>query len=471
MWNLKRQWKKKFICFVLIFVFCFSQDIIVSKAGSFQIGDYVIVDGFTPPNNETIVHHQNNSSSPYTKIANAVTELWVGEHHRFTVVENRRKSVKIRWYSSNPEVASIDKITGELTAHSAGTVTITMQDSANKTKHKCEITVRQLPVLPEMPKEWYTVEDILNEYTEEKLGIGLVLKKEYLYLYEQCSMIKIPEEVEGEHVVCIRLEDDYATFDVSYLGFNKLEWMQCSQEVAYQLRSSKKVRTLCSDGLEWLIFCTNGMPIPESVHLIWSEDSLESIQDTIRIPAGVKLIFNDRMYHDVHGVYRGDNVQFAVDGNNTNYYSIFGVLFTYPYYELGQEDRDWLSVTDGVGMEANKNILLVYPAEKTGSVYRVPDGIERIGDRAFDDVKYLKKIILPDSVKEIGNYAFCDIKHKIEIVIPASVTLNKHQTPFHNYNDFLDSDEEGFVYITIITPKGSDAEAYAIEHGIAYRNE
>ena len=145
--------------------------------------------------------------------------------------------------------------------------------------------------------------------------------------------------------------------------------------------------------------------------------------------------------------------------------------FTYPYYELGQEDQDWVFVTDGVGMDANKNILLAYPAEKTGSVYRVPDGIERIGDRAFDDTKYLKKIILPDSVTEIGDYAFCDIKHKIEIVIPASVKLNQYHKSFHNYNDFLDSDEEGFVYITIITPKGSDAEAYAIEHGIAYRNE
>ena len=125
------------------------------------------------------------------------------------------------------------------------------------------------------------------------------------------------------------------------------------------------------------------MPIPESVYLIYSETALQSIQDTIRIPASVKLIFNDGMYHDVCGVYRGDNVQFAVDGNNTNYYSIFGVLFTYPYYELGQEDRYRVSVVQGLGMEANKNILLVYPAEKTGSVYRVPDGIERIGARAF----------------------------------------------------------------------------------------
>ena len=213
------------------------------------------------------------------------------------------------------------------------------------------------------------------------------------------------------------------------------------------------------------------MPIPESVRLIYSETALESIQDTIRIPASVKLISNDSTGHDRYGVYRGDNVQFAVDGNNTNYYSIFGILFTYPYYELGQKDRDWVSVTDGIGMDANKNILLAYPAEKTGSVYRVPDGIEQIGDRAFDDAKYLKKIILPDSVTEIGYYAFCDIKHKIEIVIPASVKLNQYHKPFHNYNDFLDSDEEGFVYITIITPKGSDAEAYAIEHGIAYRNE
>lgn len=126
---------KRILCLFLSFtIFCF-QSMVVVSAEEFRLDeDSVLIDGFNPPENATIIHYLNSSAKPYTKIANRVDELWVGDHHRFTVALNRRVNAEISWFSSNPEVASIDKRTGELTALSAGTTVITMKDSVNNIK-------------------------------------------------------------------------------------------------------------------------------------------------------------------------------------------------------------------------------------------------------------------------------------------------------------------------------------------------
>lgn len=473
MQKLMKKLKRTLLCLGLASILCFSQGAAAADAASYEVDGCIIEDGFVPPEHETIVHHQNNSSKPYTKIANAAAKLWVGEHHRFTVVENRRKDVKIRWYSSNPEVASIDKVTGELTAYSAGTTIITMRDSVNKASQKCELTVMPTPVLPEMPAEWYTVEDYILDLKKE--GIQLVLKPEYRYLYEQCSMLKIPEQINGKRVVQLRMDGFPGYSRFPDWGFTQLKIVQCTQDVAYQANGQAGI--VCPADLKLLNFCVKGMPIPESVDLIVSDEALYSEQGMIRIPAGVKLICHNDIFSDGWGVYRGKPVFFAVDGNNTNFYSIFGILFAYPYHEVKEDKRTTkIKTASCFVMESERNALLAYPAERNGSVYRVPDGIERIEAFAFSGAKYLKKIVLPDSVTEIGIYAFSDMENKVEITIPASVTIfeqggyYEEDGPFHS-SSRLSEDRTAQENITIITPKGSAAEAYAIEHGIKYQNE
>ena len=168
-----------------------------------------IVDGFTPPENETIIHHVTTGAKAYTKIANKVETLYLGEHHRFTVVANKRENVKITWTSSNPEIVNVYNLTGEVTALSIGTATITMRDSENKTKQTCKLTVKAKPVLPEVPRAWYDVEDTSKWMCEEGkyqrvVGVNLVFKPEYEELYEQCTMLQIPEYVDGKRVLGLK---------------------------------------------------------------------------------------------------------------------------------------------------------------------------------------------------------------------------------------------------------------------------
>ena len=54
-------------------------------------------------------------------------------------------------------------------------------------------------------------------------------------------------------------------------------------------------------------------------------------------------------------------------------------------------------------------------------VLRIPQGVKRIGDRAFKDSERVEEVIIPDTVTEIGKEAFknCSLR---SIYIPDSVT-------------------------------------------------
>lgn len=477
--------KKQIFCIVVALLLCFLQNAVPAMAGVYVVDESCTVqDGFEPPENETIVHYLNTGAKAYTKIANAVDELWVGEHHRFNVAANRRTKVTIHWYSSDKKVAEIDKVTGELTALSAGTTTITMWDTANKTKHRYELTVKALPVLPEMPQEWYTVEPYEEMFEGEKItGVKLLLKQEYTYLYEQCSMLKIPDEINGEKVRQIRMEGVAGgKYRLAQWGFNNLKMLQCSYEIAscgsYESYSDANglEEIICLDAPEWLVkkgLKCKKVHIPEGVRLVLTEQFLNDAPKTIRIPASVKALCIDNGMAEGTGILAGGKTDFAVDGNNTNYYSIFGVLFTYPFGQIDYRSNTLRDIWGGDCYygEAGKNMLLKYPEDRTGSTYRVPEGVERIGSWAFSESQHLKKVILPDSVTEIREGAFTDMKQNVEIVIPASVTVFESGwfgDPFGLYGE---ADESITKNITIITPKGSAAEAYAIKYGIKYRNE
>ena len=53
----------------------------------------------------------------------------------------------------------------------------------------------------------------------------------------------------------------------------------------------------------------------------------------------------------------------------------------------------------------------------------IPDGVTRIGERAFFDKRWLTGVTIPDSVTGIGEYAFSDCYYMEYITIPQSVTV------------------------------------------------
>ena len=97
---------------------------------------------------------------------------------------------------------------------------------------------------------------------------------------------------------------------------------------------------------------------------------------------------------------------------------------------------------DGVLFDKSMTNLLTYPANRPGDVYRVPDGVESIGDfeysrlrfitmpgsvteitgSAFSGCDNLETLILPEKLTELSSYLFWGCDSLQSIVIPKSVT-------------------------------------------------
>lgn len=82
-------------------------------------------------------------------------------------------------------------------------------------------------------------------------------------------------------------------------------------------------------------------------------------------------------------------------------------------------ENSTLSSLDG------KNIYYVLPTEGSNE-FVIPDGVEEIGDYAFDGKKNIDKVVIPASVKKIGQYAFrnCTNLKTIEFKNKSQSVLN-----------------------------------------------
>ncbi len=119
--------------------------------------------------------------------------------------------------------------------------------------------------------------------------------------------------------------------------------------------------------------------LPDSVQYIGDGAFASSSLEKICFGAGVKTLGNQ--------VFAGCRKLTAieVDGGNPNYSSVDGVL-----------------------MDADGGTLYVYPAGKTATSYRAPEGVQVIAPGAFYGCLGLQELQLPDSVTEISESAFFD---------------------------------------------------------------
>ncbi len=87
---------------------------------------------------------------------------------------------------------------------------------------------------------------------------------------------------------------------------------------------------------------------------------------------------------------------------------------------VGENNSNYADV-DGVLFNKDLSEIILYPSNKKGTSYAIPDGVASIGENAFNGSS-LTSITIPESVTSIGNSAFEFCLDLISITIPDSVT-------------------------------------------------
>ena len=85
------------------------------------------------------------------------------------------------------------------------------------------------------------------------------------------------------------------------------------------------------------------------------------------------------------------------------------------------EDNPQYASISGVLVDKIKRELLFYPAGKSDTSYRIPDGIVNVGKEAFYECNNIKRIFLTNSMKSIGENAFFQMNSLEEVIMPDSI--------------------------------------------------
>lgn len=95
-------------------------------------------------------------------------------------------------------------------------------------------------------------------------------------------------------------------------------------------------------------------------------------------------------------------------------------------------DNECYASSEGILFDKSLKTLICYPQGKTQNVLDIPEGVEAIGESAFEYYSGIEEVNFPDSLKEIRQYAFfgCNIKN---LVFPSGLTTIKEEAFADNY--------------------------------------
>ena len=99
------------------------------------------------------------------------------------------------------------------------------------------------------------------------------------------------------------------------------------------------------------------------------------------------------------------------------------LAWTYNLKEIKVHKKNTAFSADKYGCLYNKKktVLIQYPLGNTRTTFTVPAKVKRIGDAAFADADYLKRIVLQNKVTEIGQWAFFSCSELEAIGFPSSL--------------------------------------------------
>lgn len=85
------------------------------------------------------------------------------------------------------------------------------------------------------------------------------------------------------------------------------------------------------------------------------------------------------------------------------------------------EENPYFRAIDGVLFTSDMKELVIYPPEKKGEVYFIPEGVETIGEDSFVSNKYIKTLIFPTGFRHIVQYALACCKNLETLYIPKTL--------------------------------------------------
>ena len=202
-----------------------------------------------------------------------------------------------------------------------------------------------------------------------------------LYTKDKKTLIQYPSKKEGTEYLILQGVESIGEFAFS----------DCRSLTNITIPNS-----VTSIGVDAFYYCTSltNITIPNSVTSIGGKAFLFCRSLTsITIPDSVTSIGYNAFFNCE------SLTSINVDSNNEKYMSDNGVLYT-----------------------KDKKTLIQYPSKKEGTEYLILQGVESIGESAFNECTGLTNITIPDSVTSIGNFAFCECTSLTRIIIPDSVT-------------------------------------------------
>jgi hypothetical protein len=222
------------------------------------------------------------------------------------------------------------------------------------------------------------------------------------------SVIRIGKEAFSN---CINITEVNIPRNVSYIG--SYAFKNCVSLTSVNIPD--RINTL-GNGVFYGCVSLTGVSIPKNVYDIGDETFYKCLNlSSVIISDGVAMIGDNAFY----GCVSLTSINIPKSVFNFGSRAIIGCTGL-TAINVDPENKYDLSV-DGVLYNKAQTSLRKYPAGRTAVSFVIPNGISRIGDRAFEDCGNLTDIIIPDSLESIGWWSFSKCAKLTNITIPKNV--------------------------------------------------